>query len=252
MPTATDNRHAELLLEVLEQLSLGPATAAQTARRLRRRDRFGRLDRRTQSGLHTLALEGLVESIGDRQELQFRITPTGAETLERYGRYPGGAAVMFTDLVASTELIGRFGEDGAHELRQRHFGLLRRAIEASGGREVKNLGDGLMVVFGEPAGAVTCAVQMQRAVASDPDGLELRIGLHAGELLREGTDYFGTTVIVARRLCEVAGAGQILTSGVLAELAGEDAAGNRRALGAIELKGLGLPVESSQLLWNEG
>jgi class 3 adenylate cyclase len=256
MPTATTSTHAELLLELLEQLSLGPATAPQAARRLRRRHRFTRLERRTQSGLGTLAEEGLVSTSagqnGSPRNRQYRITQSGLATLERFGRFPAGAVVMFTDLVASTELIVRFGEAGAHERRQRHFELLRRAIAAHGGHEVKNLGDGLMVIFAEAADSVDCAAAMQRAVADDADRLGLRVGLHVGELLREEDDYFGTTVIVASRLCDAAKSGQILASAMLAEITGEDPKTTQRPIGAIELKGLGLPVESCELLWNEG
>lgn len=252
MPTTPDNSHAELLLELLEQVSLGPASAKQTARRLRRRHRFARIERRTAAGLGLLADEGLVSVANGPRERQFRITQSGLATLERYGRFPAGAVVMFTDLVASTELIERFGEDGAHERRQRHFELLRRAITANGGREVKNLGDGLMVIFADPSDSVVCAAAMQRAVAEDPDQLGLRVGLHAGELLREEDDYFGTTVIIASRLCAAADAGQTLASGALAELTPDDTKATSRPLGAIELKGLGLPVESCELLWDEG
>lgn len=247
MPTTTTTDHAEFLLELLELTSLGPTDAVLAARQVRRNHRVIRAARRTASGLRVLEAEGLVESGADGRE--FRITASGIATLEERGRFPGGAVVMFTDLVASTELIARFGEDGAHERRQRHFELLRRELAAAGGREVKNLGDGLMVVFADPALATECAAQMQRAVAADRDRLGLRIGLHAGDLLREGDDYFGTTVIVARRLCEVAGAGQILASGVLVALAGETNARTATQLRAIELKGLGLPVEGCELAW---
>ena len=70
----------------------------------------------------------------------------------------GLVAVLFTDLVGSTETAARLGDDRADQLRQDHFALLREAIAATGGTEVKNLGDGLMVVFGAASDAVACAV----------------------------------------------------------------------------------------------
>src|SRR5579862_3357016 len=73
-------------------------------------------------------------------------------------------SVVFTDLVDSTAIASRVGPDAAETLRQTHFSLLRSAISAAGGIEVKNLGDGLMVVFTSPSRAVACAVGMQQAL----------------------------------------------------------------------------------------
>ncbi len=76
---------------------------------------------------------------------------------------PGATvSVLFTDLVGSTELLSHVGADRAEELRREHFGTLRTPLVA-GGREVKNLGDGLMVVFESVTAALACAVAMQQA-----------------------------------------------------------------------------------------
>ena len=72
--------------------------------------------------------------------------------------------VLFTDLVGSTELASALSPEAGDELRRAHFSLLRQAIAASGGTEVKNLGDGLMVVFPAASAALSCAVAMQQAV----------------------------------------------------------------------------------------
>ena len=98
----------------------------------------------------------------------------------------GTVTLLFTDLVGSTELLERIGDDEAERLRRLHFGLLRDVLAARGGHEVKSLGDGLMVVFGSAVGAVGCAVAMQQAVLRHnrrQPGLRLgvRIGLHVGE-----------------------------------------------------------------------
>ena len=63
------------------------------------------------------------------------------------GSSAGVVTLLFTDLVASTELLARIGDDDAEELRRVHFGLLRSAISTGGGQEVKTLGDGVMVDF---------------------------------------------------------------------------------------------------------
>src|SRR3954467_9160711 len=98
-------------------------------------------------------------------------------------------------MVASTAHASRLDAGGADELRQTHFGLLRAAVSATGGIEVKNLGDGLMVVYTSPSRALAGAVAMQQAIerhnrrADVP--FEIRIGLSSGEAVEEDSDYFG-------------------------------------------------------------
>jgi class 3 adenylate cyclase len=166
----------------------------------------------------------------------------------------GGSAVtgpagvitfLFTDLVGSTALIDRLGDDAADGVRRGHFELLRRAVTESGGREVKNLGDGLMVSFVSPVAALSCAVAMQRAVGGS--GLELRVGLHAGEPTLEGDDYFGTPVVVAKRLCDLARGGQIVASELLAGFVGTRGGFRFRPLGKLALKGLSEPVAAVEV-----
>src|SRR2546421_1147985 len=76
----------------------------------------------------------------------------------------GIVTLLFTDLVGSTELLERLGDDAAEHVRRTHFRLLREAVATRGGHEVKNLGDGLMVVFGSAIEAVARAVALQQAV----------------------------------------------------------------------------------------
>ncbi len=80
--------------------------------------------------------------------------------------------VLFTDLVGSTELLSWVGEARADELRREHFGLLRAAIDDAGGREVKNLGDGLMVAFDGANAALDAAVAMQQGMTARPASAE--------------------------------------------------------------------------------
>ncbi len=76
----------------------------------------------------------------------------------------GSLTILFTDLVGSTELAYSLSPQAADELRRSHFACLREVLEGSGGAEVKNLGDGLMVSFPASSTAVACAVAMQQAV----------------------------------------------------------------------------------------
>src|ERR1700751_5405233 len=102
------------------------------------------------------------------------------------------ATFVFTDLVDSTATAARLGPEAAEELRQRHFGLLRGAVTASGGTEVKNLGDGLMVMYSSPSRALAGAVGMQQAVehhnraAAEP--IAIRVGVSLGEAIEEAGD----------------------------------------------------------------
>jgi class 3 adenylate cyclase len=239
-----------LLLELLELLARGALSGERIVAGLSRRSTGLVIPaRRIGPALEALDAEALIESQNVRGRVVYRTTTTGIKALEERGRYSGIVAVLFTDLVGSTGLIEAFGEAAAHRLRRRHFLLLREAIAAHGGREVKSLGDGLMVVFGDARRAVGCAQAMQRAVVRDRDGLGLRIGIDAGEPVREGDDFFGTPVIVARRLCDAARGGQIVVSERVHELADEQGGGEYEPLGALSLKGLSEPVPARALRW---
>jgi class 3 adenylate cyclase/DNA-binding CsgD family transcriptional regulator len=161
---------------------------------------------------------------------------------------------VFTDLVGSSRTLTRLGDDAAEELRRAHFALLRTAIADAGGEEVKNLGDGLMVAFASPVDALGAAVAIQRAVAghnrTHPDrSLEVRVGLHVGEPVRDGNDFFGTAVVVAKRLCDAAQGGQILASDLVAGLVGSRGGFELRSVGSLELKGLDTPLPAVDVAW---
>lgn len=252
-PIDTSRRVAtpELLLEIMELSSFGPQTRAQLAKQLRRAHPLARIDGRLDAALEILAGEGLVEFVARTGERSWRTTQSGLESLERNGRFSDTATVVFTDIVGSTELIEREGETAAHEIRQRHFALLRTALGRHRGHEVKNLGDGLMVVFREAGAAVACARDMQQAVAEDDDGLGLRVGVNSGQLLRDGDDFFGSTVIVARRLCDVAESGQTIVSSSSCELLDGDVPGRTEQLGPVALKGLAESVPAVAFRWSD-
>lgn len=237
----------DLLLELLELLARGPRDREQILAELSRRASGLAAAGRTAQALEALEAEALIESRRHRGRVAYRATTAGLRALAARRPQPGVVAVLFTDLVGSTRLIDTFGEEHAHRLRQHHFSLLREAIAAHGGHEVKSLGDGLMVVFGDASGAVRCAEAMQRAVALDGDELQLRIGIDAGEPVREADDFFGTPVIVARRLCDAATSGQIVVSDRARKLADCHPESPYESLGTLSLKGLSEPVSVSAL-----
>ena len=163
------------------------------------------------------------------------------------------ATILFTDQVGSTELSQRLSAEASDEVRRGHFSILRQAIAESGGTEVKNLGDGLMVVFGSASAALACSVAMQQGVERDNREREhsvgLRVGLSGGEVSRENDDYFGDPVVEAARLCATCEIGQILVADIVRATAGRRSRHECRLLGEMCLKGLSDPVETVEVLW---
>jgi class 3 adenylate cyclase len=165
------------------------------------------------------------------------------------------AIVLFTDLVGSTELRSRLGEDAAEELRRTHDRLIAGAIEANRGRLVKNLGDGVMATFTGASDAIAAAMAIQQALdrynrsASGDVPLEVRIGVSAGDVAFEEADCFGTPVIEAARLCAAAGGGKILVTEVVRLLTGTAGGHAFAPVGALDLKGLAAPVAAYEVRW---
>jgi class 3 adenylate cyclase len=178
----------------------------------------------------------------------------GATTITDAPGAAGTVTLLFTDLVGSTELMDRLGDNAGERLRREHFAILRGAAGEHGGREVKSLGDGLMVAFASALGAVACAVTMQQRIGAPTDehgdrALGLRIGLNAGEVISAEGDYFGVPVVVAKRLCDRADSAQILVSEVVRSLVGSRGDFRFAALGALQLKGFTDPVTAFALDW---
>jgi class 3 adenylate cyclase len=162
--------------------------------------------------------------------------------------------VLFTDLVGSTALLSRVGEDHAEALRREHFGVLREAVGGHDGREVKNLGDGLMVAFDAVSSALSCAIAMQQGIetrnrdAGEP--LFVRVAVAHGEADVEDGDYFGVPVVEASRLCGRTAGGEILTTELVRLLAGSRGGFEFERLGSMDLKGLEIPVEAIRVRWS--
>ena len=160
-------------------------------------------------------------------------------------------AILFTDIVGSTELSQRVSAQLADEIRRQHFSILRRAITESGGTEVTNLGDGLMVVFRSASAALGCAVAMQQGVeqgnraGTEPVGL--RVGLSVGEASNEDGDYFGDPVVEASRLIARCVRGQILATDIVRATAGRRSRHHCRSIGELTLKGLPDPIETVEV-----
>ncbi len=135
----------------------------------------------------------------------------------------GIRTILFTDIVGSTEMCSRHGDDAAILMLGVHDRIVRSALGEHKGREVKHTGDGIMAAFNSAASAVRSACQVIEGLrghnASGPDlPVMVRIGISAGEPVEQAADLFGSTVQLAARLCAQAEPGQVLVSQVVADL----------------------------------
>jgi class 3 adenylate cyclase len=163
---------------------------------------------------------------------------------------PSVTTVLFTDLESSTETTQRLGDAAAQELVRAHNDIVRAALTNHGGREIKHTGDGIMASFASASRAVECAIVIQRAVSAQPGMPRVRIGLNAGEPIAEDGDLFGTTVQLARRICDHGEPGDVLVSNVVRELSAGKGFLFADA-GVVPLKGFDEPVRLFALRWED-
>jgi len=168
-------------------------------------------------------------------------------------RDPGIRTVLFTDIADSTTLTQALGDEAALAMLGVHDTIVRDALSASGGREVKHTGDGIMASFISAAGAVRCAIEIQRQLdkrsQENPDRpLKVRVGAAVGEPVEQQNDLFGSTVQLAARLCAHAQPEQILVSNAIAELCiGKGL--SFEDVGEVTLKGFNSPVRAHAAAW---
>ena len=126
------------------------------------------------------------------------------------------ATVLFTDICNSTEHAARMGDRGWRYMLERHDALFRRSLERHRGREVKHTGDGFLATFDGPARAIRCAADHAESVGSL--GLQVRAGLHTGELEVMDGDLGGLAVHIAARVMDRAEGGEVLVSSTVKDL----------------------------------
>ena len=129
---------------------------------------------------------------------------------------PALATVLFTDIVDSTKRAAEIGDRGWRALLDRHDEAARQEIARFRGREVKTLGDGFLATFDGPARAVRCAAAIIERVR--PLGMDVRSGLHTGEIEIQREDVGGIAVHIAARVVGLADAGEVLVSSTVREL----------------------------------
>jgi class 3 adenylate cyclase len=152
--------------------------------------------------------------------------------LRRHAASDGTVTVLFSDIESYTQLNERLGDARTQRLLRAHDAIVRDATTAHGGTVVKSQGDGYMLVFANPVNALASAVTMQRTndahdYGADAGSVRVRIGLHTGEVIREGDDFFGRTVILAARIAAQAGGGEILVSEQLRPAATDETHGGK-------------------------
>jgi class 3 adenylate cyclase len=174
----------------------------------------------------------------------------------------GLVTILFTDMVGSTSMMRRLGDDKGRAVLRQHERIVREALKAHGGTEVKTMGDGFMACLSSATRALECAIAMQRAFAehnaallrqaqdahTEPVEVRVRVGLNAGEPIAEDEDLFGTAVILAARIAAKAEGGEILASDVVRQLvAGKGFLFSDR--GDVVLRGFEDPVRLYEVRW---
>lgn len=126
------------------------------------------------------------------------------------------ATVLFTDIVDSTSQAAALGDSGWRAVRERHDRLVRAQLAAFQGREIKTLGDGFLATFDGPSRAVGCADAIVTGVADL--GIEVRAGLHTGEIELDGTDVAGIAVAIGARVAAIAGGSEVIVTQTIKDL----------------------------------
>ncbi len=175
----------------------------------------------------------------ERPDLRPQAAPDGTVTL------------LFTDIENSTPLNERLGDARYMELLRAHNALIDEQVRLHGGRVVKTIGDGFMVAFASARRGLECAIAIQRELTAsqDLDGVRVRIGLHTGEMVKQGDDFFGRHVNLAARVAAAALGGEIVVSDLVRGVVqGQEFAFDD--LGERPMKGFEQPLRIWQLRWD--
>ncbi len=156
----------------------------------------------------TTSIELVAQAVEvERPDLRSATAPDGTVTL------------LFTDIEGSTERNQVLGDRDWMQVLRGHHDLIREQVAAHDGFEVKSMGDGFMIAFSSARKALRCAMDIQRAIAKEDDlDVRVRAGLHAGEAVRDGDDFYGATVNMAARVAGQAEGGEVLVSSLVKAL----------------------------------
>jgi class 3 adenylate cyclase len=178
-----------------------------------------------------------------------------SEVLRR--RFQKKLALVFTDVVGSTQYFARFGDEAGRGLQQRHFDLLQQTLPSVDGRVVDTAGDGAFAVFPSVEAATNALIELQKLNATQnttfpsEHQLSVRCGIHWGNVLTDGVAVTGDSVNFCSRIASTAQGGEIrLSREAFLEL-GKEFRLRCKALPALELKGVPAPVSLILLEWRD-
>ncbi|UCG40463.1 MAG: nuclear transport factor 2 family protein [Acidimicrobiia bacterium] len=198
------------------------------------------------AGMWRLVQAHSSDPVPNSESLGFDLTTTLAEILDDLDveRDLGGFAaegmltLMFTDVQDSTAHAAQMGDRRYSELMEEHLALVGESAAQQGGQVIKSVGDGALLVFSSARAGVGCAVKIQQATEASGVPYAVRIGVHAGDVIRTDTDVMGLAVNKAARVTSAADGGQIAVSSVVRELVGSDPSFTFGDSFFAELKGL--------------
>jgi len=154
--------------------------------------------------------------VGDWEGVTDEIQQFMTGSRERPAAARSLATVLFTDVVGSTVHAVELGDAAWHQLLERHNEILRTVLRTHHGTELGTAGDGFFATFESAAEAVDCAVDMARDV--QPLGIEIRTGVHTGEVERDGDELRGIAVHIGARVMSIAGPSEVLVSSTVKDL----------------------------------
>lgn len=244
-------------LDSLSDIAMFLGAPQQTVSQLLHEDRLGG------ALLATLRSRGIAVTPGVRDSIETvvrTLKPTGERETRPESAYPPAGpstvTIMFTDLVNSTAMLERLGDQLGTEALRKHNEIIRRHTKSCGGAEVKFMGDGFMLTFQSARQGVACAVAAQREIAlhnrQHPEArLSVRMGLSVGQPIQEEADLLGKPVVLAARISALAQGGQVLVSEPVRALALDAWQFTFRELGLFELKGIAGLHPLYEVLWND-
>ena len=162
-------------------------------------------------------------------------------------------AIVFADIVRSTQLFEKFGDVRAQRLVGFALEVLTDVANRHGGTLIKTIGDEVLVTFDDLTDALKAVCQMPAAVREEPSlaavGMMIKVGLHYGEVVLRDDDVFGDAVNVAARMKALAKADQILTTRHTADSLPPEAPFALRSIGPIKVRGKQDPIDVVEVLW---
>jgi class 3 adenylate cyclase len=188
-------------------------------------------------------MEAIATAVSEeRPDLRAQAAPDGTVTM------------LFTDIENSTVLTERLGDTQWLEVLRRHNAIVREQVKTNSCFEVKSQGDGFMIASQSARRALRCAIGVQQDLTRDNENaaepINVRMGLHTGEVLKDADDFFGKHVILASRIAGKARGGEILVSSLLKELTESSGEFNFGEPRDVELKGLSGTFRIYDVLWS--